>query len=71
VVSKWGRVGTASELFKRLIMAGQLTDAEILAQVLAELGPAAGRPGYAGWYRGWLRRNGHNPPVKVTAPCRS
>jgi hypothetical protein len=62
--AKWGRVGTASELYKRLIMDEGLDNATCFARVTAELGDkAAGKPSYPGWYRCQLRKDGFDPPV--------
>ena len=70
--SEWGRAGTAAEAFRRLIMtngvdgAPALTDAQIFARVLAELGPErAGHPEHVGWYRCQLRKQGKPAPAAV------
>ena len=65
--AEWGRVGTAAEAYKRLIMTatdGETTAAQIFQAVLNELGPAkAGKPSYVGWYRNALLKDGHAVPV--------
>lgn len=59
VKSKYGRVGTASELYKRLIMEDKLSNAEAFEAVKKKLGPKmAGKPTYPGWYRTWLKSHG-------------
>ena len=43
-----------------------LTDAQIFARVLAELGPErAGHPEHVGWYRCQLRKQGKPAPAAV------
>lgn len=60
--SRWGRVGSVAELYKRLIMDARLNDEQTHAAVVAELGKKkAGPPSYAAWYRSWLKRHGHTP----------
>lgn len=57
--SKWGRVGSASELYKRLIMEEKLDNKACFARVAKELGQkAAGKATYAGWYRAHLKKLG-------------
>lgn len=71
--SEWGKVGTAAEAFRRIIMTNAaadggeaLTDAQIFAKVLGELGPdRAGRPEHVGWYRCQLRKQGKAAPAAV------
>jgi hypothetical protein len=63
--TQWGRVGTAAECYKRLLTSLTYTtpDAEIHAQVAAEIGAGkAGPLSYVGWYRNWLLKRGHALP---------
>jgi hypothetical protein len=63
--TQWGRVGTAAECYKRLLTSVTYTtpDAEIHAQVTAEIGAGkAGPLSYVGWYRNWLLKRGHALP---------
>ena len=54
--SKWGRIGTASEMYKRLIMDQKLDNKACFEHVKKELGPKkAGKATYAGWYRAKLK----------------
>jgi len=62
----YGRVGTAAELYKRLIMehVPVLSNDAVREEVARQLGPAAAGPRTnAAWYRNWLKRNGHRPPA--------
>jgi hypothetical protein len=63
---KYGRIGTAAELYKRLIMEHGMNNEQAHAEVESQLGKkAAGGANYPGWYRTWL--NGHGfeaPPSK-------
>lgn len=62
--SPWGKVGTASELTKRLIMAGPSSNAEVHAGLVQQLGAdRAGPLKNVAWYRNWLKRAGQNPPA--------
>ena len=54
--------GSASAMFKELIMAGKLSDDGIFAAVQKEFGLADDKRYYVGWYRGDLKRKGMNPP---------
>jgi len=55
--TKYGRVGTASELYKRAIAALRLTNAEAWSAVASALGiDAAGGANYPAWYRCQLKR---------------
>ena len=68
------RPGSQAEAYKRLIMANvmrktltgqdELTDAQIHAYVVSELGAKAGPLSYVGWYRNWLTKRGHKPPPR-------
>jgi len=54
--TRYGRVGTASELYKRCIAALRLTNAEAWSAVASALGvDAAGSAAYPGWYRCQLK----------------
>lgn len=53
---KYGTVGTVTELYKRLIMSGKLTDAEIAAAV------PKGQVAFVRMYRTKLAAAGHKPP---------
>lgn len=67
-MSKYGRVGTPAEMYKRVIMAG-LSNAEAHAAVAKDLGPAAAGPASnAPWYRWWLKKEKFNPPASKRAP---
>lgn len=58
-MTKWGRLGTASEMYKRLIMDQRLGNAACYEHVKKALGPKkAGKPTYAGWYRAKLKSDG-------------
>lgn len=62
----YGRVGTAAELYKRLIMehVPVLSNEAVREEVARRLGEAAAGPRTnAAWYRNWLKRNGHRPPA--------
>lgn len=67
--SQYGRVGTAAEMYKRVIMGG-LSNAEAHAAVAKALGPkAAGPAANAPWYRWWLKTNGFkNVPGSKRSP---
>lgn len=57
-MSEYGRVGTAAELYKRLIMQGASNE-DAHKKVTKELGAkAAGTAAYPGWYRCYLRSHG-------------
>lgn len=53
---------SAAQLFKELIMKGQLTDDQIFSQVQAAFGLDDNKRSYVGWYRNKLKKDGHNPP---------
>ncbi len=55
--TKYGRVGTASELYKRCIAALKLRNEEAWSAVASALGvDAAGSAAYPAWYRCQLKR---------------
>lgn len=55
--TKYGRAGTASELYKQVIAALRLTNDEAWSAVASTLGvKAAGSSAYPGWYRYQLKR---------------
>lgn len=55
--TKYGRVGTASELYKRCIAALRLRNDEAWSAVASVLGlEAAGSAAYPSWYRCQLKR---------------
>ena len=60
--AKGERKPSAAGLFKDLIMAGKMTDAEIFAEVQAAFGLDDKKRGYVQWYRNHLRTKGMNPP---------
>lgn len=53
---------SAAQLFKELIMQGQLTDDQIFSQVQVAFGLDDNKRSYVGWYRNKLKKDGHNPP---------
>jgi len=53
---------SASQMFKDLIMEGELTDDQIFAKVQAEFGLDEKKRGYVKWYRNDLKKSGANPP---------
>jgi len=56
--TKYGRVGTASELYKRCIAALRLCNDEAWSAVASALGvDAAGGANYPAWYRCQLKRS--------------
>lgn len=55
--TRYGRVGSASELYKRCIAALRLTNVEAWSAVASALGvDAAGSAAYPAWYRCQLKR---------------
>jgi len=60
----WGRAGSGAECYKRLLMTlgSKLTEAQVHAAVVKELGAAnAGPLSYVAWYKNWLRKHGFTP----------
>lgn len=53
---------TQKDRFIELIMAGELTEAEIFKTVQAEYGLDDGKKGYVKWYWKHLTKEGRNPP---------
>ena len=53
---------SAAQMFQALIMAGELTDDEIFAQVQEAFGLEDKKRSYVKWYRNNLTKQGKNPP---------
>ncbi len=54
--------GSASAMFQELIMAGELTDDELFAQVQKAFKLGDDKRSYVKWYRNKLKKDGKNPP---------
>jgi hypothetical protein len=69
-VAKRGKKDSAAEMFRGLIMEGQLSDEEIVARV-AEVHGGNKNVTHVSYYRSQLRRSGLNPPAKKSATKKS